>query len=177
MSPVKIQTHDVSSCKNEIDYFLNYLEDLRFRRASGFGRRSGNSVERNNLSQYEYINTRSVFKNALLKKELYKVTDKLNLTQDLLVNYILRFQPDDFLDWMDYFLWQNSIAILGKFFSIALEDGGCINFKNLASIEVPKYHAIEFSPKHIHSVDKVENRQTWLVLMVPHNLLFNDKII
>ena len=171
-----IQTHDVSHRESEINNFLKYLEGYKFKRATGVGRRSGNSMERNNLSKYEYINTRAVYKNTPLKKEVDKFTDSLNLTPYTLVHYILRFQPDDFLDWMDYFLWQEARAIVTKFFSIALEDEGHVEFKDLDSVKVDRYHAIEFSPQEIHAVNPVNKRQTWLVLMVPHHLVLKDVI-
>jgi hypothetical protein len=172
---MQFKTHNLSSHKEKIDNFSSYIKGQEFKRASGFGRRTGNSMERENLSEYEYINTRSVFKNSLLKKELHTLTDDLNLTPHLLVNYILRFQRGDFLDWMDYFMWQQSKAVIGKFFSIALEKDGVVGFKEIQAY-VPRYHAIEFSPKTIHRVDKVKSRQTWLVLMVSSHLVLKDII-
>jgi len=172
---MQFKTHNLTSHKEEIDKFLLSLKEQKFKRASGFSRRTGNSMERENLSEYEYINTRSIFKNTPLKKELHTLTDCLNLTPHLLVNYILRFQRGDFLDWMDYFMWQQSRAIIGKFFSIALEGDGVVGFKEIQAY-VPRYHAIEFSPKEIHKVNKVNTRQTWLVLMVSSHLVLKDII-
>ena len=68
MIKVNIQTHDLSSHEEEFNYFLKYLDNCKFKRATGFGRRSGNSIKRNNLSEYEYINARAIYKNFLLKK-------------------------------------------------------------------------------------------------------------
>ena len=176
MIKVDIQTHNVSHFKDKLDYLLQHLDNYKFRRATGFGRRSGESIKRDNLSEYEYINTRSVYRKPELKKEIEKVTDHLNLTQNTLVYYALRFQPNDFLDWMDYFLWQETRAFVGKFFSIAMEGEGTVHFKHTEPVTVPQYHAIEFSPKHIHAVKPVNSRQTWLVLMVSNHLVLKDKI-
>ena len=174
MIKTEIQTHDVSHCKDKIDYLLQHLDDYKFKRATGFGRRSGESITRDNLSEYEYINTRTVYKKP--KLEIEKITDELNLTRHTLVYYVLRFQPDDFLDWMDYFLWQETKAFVGKFFSIPMEGDGVVHFKHTDPVTVPQYHAIEFSPKHIHAVKPVNTRQTWLVLMVSNYLVLKDKI-
>ena len=176
MIKTEIQTHDVSHCKEKIDYLLQHLDDYKFKRATGFGRRSGESITRDNLSEYEYINTRTVYRKPKLKKEIEKITDELNLTRHTLVYYVLRFQPDDFLDWMDYFLWQETKAFVGKFFSIPMEGDGVVHFKHTDPVTVPQYHAIEFSPKHIHAVKPVNTRQTWLVLMVSIYLVLKDKI-
>ena len=176
MIKTEIQTHDVSHCKDKIDYLLQHLDDYKFKRATGFGRRSGESITRDNLSEYEYINTRTVYRKPKLKKEIEKITDELNLTRHTLVYYVLRFQPDDFLDWMDYFLWQETKAFVGKFFSIPMEGDGVVHFKHTDPVTVPQYHAIEFSPKHIHAVKPVNTRQTWLVLTVSNYLVLKDKI-
>ena len=77
---------------------------------------------------------------------------------------------------MDYFLWQETRAFVGKFFSIAMEGEGTVHFKHTEPLTVPQYHAIEFSPKHIHAVKPVNTRQTWLVLMVSNYLVLKDKI-
>ena len=77
MIKVDIQTHNVSHCKDKLDYLLQHLDNYKFRRATGFGRRSGESIKRDNLSEYEYINTRSVYRKPELKKELAVIKNNI----------------------------------------------------------------------------------------------------
>ena len=170
--------YDITDATSDIDDVIKQLESYTFKRAKGTGRRTGGSNDRNNLSEYEYINTRSVIRLRPLMKVVKALAKRLNIYDYMLVHYILQLQPGDFLDIQDY--WQEDEGldkvdgasnrwILGKFFSIALTDNNNVNIDG-DHICVPQYHAIEFNPAVIHSIPKTSYKNTWLVYMVPDYL-------
>jgi len=168
---MKRKVYTIKGVKEYLDGVVSKAEQIGFKRAETIGRRIGQSHYRGCFSEYEYINTRRVLRSPELFDTIEDFTSKIKLDDKALVEYILNFKQGDFLDWMDYDLWQSNTV--GKFLSFALTDDNNIEFKNgdeIESIPVPKYSAIEFNTSEIHRVVKVNKQQTWLVLMVPDYL-------
>lgn len=163
--------------KSLCDKIVDISNDYGFIRVDGTNRRTGGSLKRNNLSEYEFIDTRTVIKNPKLFDAIEELGDKLNLKDELLVEYLLQFKKGDFLDWMDYDLWKPKT--IGKFFTIALTKGNYIEFLNedetTELIQVPQYGAMEFNTGDLHRVTPVKKTQTWLVLMVCDDLCLEKK--
>ena len=183
------KTYDVSRITPELKHIYKLAKQVGFTRAAGFGRRVGGSLKRNALSEYEYINTRKMISEPTLRAQIKVVCKSLNVSDCIITHNFLHLQPNDFLDWQDY--WQDyqqtrSIVTLSKkwmgpftnFFSIALTDGNVVEFKDEV-IDVPIYHGIVFPPSDVHRVPKVKKPHTWLVLGIPDHLdvgkiLFNN---
>jgi hypothetical protein len=173
--------YDTSRASSELIELVKIADNHGFKRAQSFGRRTGGSLARNALSEYEYVNTRQIIHTPPLMRQIKEVAKKLNLYDHMLVHYILQLQPDDFLDLQDY--WQEGSGLhaaksnnghgrvwyTGKFFSIAVTPDNIVNIED-EDVSVPQYHAIEFHPKILHSVPKVNKKTTWMVFMVPVHL-------
>lgn len=176
--------HDLSFAKEELTNFHKYCDSIGYKRATGVGRRTGNSALRNNLSEYEYIRSAVFYKNNDHIKEVKKVTMKFNIWNDVLVYYILQLQPGDFLDTQDYWVEKNkntglmkvASRPLGKFVSVSLTKGNSLIIEGVR-YEVPQFHAIEFSPTKLHSIPPVKNKETWAVFMVANYVDVRDRIV
>lgn len=178
------QVHDVSRVSSDLDSFLETAETVGFSTAFGSGRRVGGSLERDNLSQYDYINTAYCVKNRALRETLKLVATSLNVKDHMLTHNFLKLNPGDFLDWQDYYMWKSRSQIIEdqviigpvvNFFSIALTEGNLIEFKD-EIIDVPQYHGIVFHPSDMHRIPAVENTHIWLVLGIPSHLDVSDLI-
>jgi len=176
-----MKIHNLEYAKEQFDKIVEEANAHGFKRAHGPGRRTGGSFQRNNLSQYEYINTRAVFKCKPLITAVKNAAKEINIFDHMLVSYILQLQPKDFLDIQDYWKrWESkeatavknsSVTFLGKFFSVSLTDDNYIILERDGILQfrehVPKYHAIEFHPTTVHCIPAVTDLQTWMVYMVP----------
>lgn len=172
--------HDFTFAKEELINFHNYCDNIGFKRAFGVGRRMGDSVSRNNLSEYEYIRSAIFYKDNTKIAEVKKVTSAMNIWDNVLVHYMLQLQPGDFLDTQDYWIKKVKEKTLtkpiGKFVSVALTDNNHLNIEDKSYV-VPQFHAIEFSPMKIHDIPPVKNKETWAVFMVANYVNINEKII
>lgn len=156
----------------------NETNKVGTKRASGAGVRVGGSSARNNISQYRYINTKKVLLEMELKNCIDNLTSTLNLKESVITHNILHFEPRDFLDWQDYYMWQKKSQVVGsmlvigpviKFFSIALTDGCSIEFEDQL-YNIPKHTGIVFELNDIHRVQPVSTDQRWLVLGVAKHI-------
>ena len=172
--------HDFTFAKKELIHFHNYCDKIGFKRAFGVGRRMGESVSRNNLSEYEYIRSAIFYKDNAKIAEVKKVTSAMNIWDNVLVYYMLQLQPKDFLDTQDYWIKKVKEGTLtkpiGKFVSVALTDNNHLNIEDKSYV-VPQFHAIEFSPMKIHDIPPVKNKETWAVFMVGNYVNVTEKII
>jgi hypothetical protein len=168
--------YDITYAKDVLKDFHEFCDSIGFKRAESFGRRTGGSAERNNLSEYEYIRTSRFIKEPKLYRKIKDTCTKLSIWQHALVHYVLQLQPNDFLDLQDDWQRDDHNKPLGKFFSIALTEGNKIIIEDKEYL-VPQYHAIEFSPTDLHEIKPVNNKQTWLVFMVPKYLNVSESII
>jgi len=105
------KVYDVSYAKEELDELLQIASEAGFKKASGAGRRVGGSRERDALSEYHYINTRIVSLNRQLMRAIKKVSTLLNVRDHMLIHNFLHLQPEDFLDWQDYYLWKSKVQV------------------------------------------------------------------
>ena len=176
------KVYDVSYAKDQLDELLRVASETGFKRASGAGRRVGGSRERDNLSEYEYINTRIVGLKRPLMRAVKKVADLLNVRDHMLIHNFLHLQPGDFLDWQDYYLWKSRTQVFHNkltagspfnFFSISLTDGNVVEFKD-DIIDVPIYSGIVFSPADVHRVPKVDSTHTWIIFGIPYHIDVDD---
>tara|TARA_R110000765_G_scaffold7963_4_gene25992 strand:+ start:12856 stop:13377 length:522 start_codon:yes stop_codon:yes gene_type:complete len=164
--------HDLNIAQDSIQDVSDYADTVGYKRAVGTGRRTGGSAARGNLSSYEYLNTSKVLLNQPLYKKIKGMCEELNIWDFILVNYFLQLQRKDYLDLQDY--WEGE-RMIGKFLSIALTENNSIEVDGVV-VNVPKYSAIEFSPSQPHAISEVQEKQTWLVLMVA-NYVDVDKAI
>ena len=172
------ETHNVSFASEQLDEFLQIVNDHGFKRAAGYGRRVGGSLERNNLSEYEYINTHEISLKHNLRTPLKNIAKNLNIRDHMITHNLLKLNPGDFLDWQDYYMWKQRYQKFGNehirgpmtnFFSIALTNGNVVEFKD-DIINVPKYHGIVFHPSDIHRTPIAEEEHVWLVFGIPDHL-------
>lgn len=168
--------YDFSYASKDLNAFTKFCDKAGFKRARGVGRRTGNSAERNRLSEYEYIRTSRFIKDSVLYKEIKDLSISLNIWEYALVHYVLQLQPNDFLDLQDDWQRSDHNKPIGKFLSIALTDNNYIEVEGTL-YNIPQYHAIEFSPTMLHEIDTVKTKQTWLVYMVPGYLNVKEKIL
>lgn len=175
---------DLSKYGTQLECVYQACQSINTKRASGAGVRVGGSARRGNISQYKYINTKKVLLEHSLKSSIDTLTTALNIKPNTITHNILHFEPGDFLDWQDYYMWKKksqfvgSMMIIGpviKFFSIALTDGNCIEFKD-KSYNIHKHHGIVFDLSDIHRVPKVDNNHQWLVLGVAKHIDINSQI-
>tara|TARA_B100000676_G_C17910931_1_gene749956 strand:- start:14 stop:526 length:513 start_codon:yes stop_codon:yes gene_type:complete len=152
-----------------------------FKRATGYGVRVGGSAERDNISEYSYINTKRMAADRLLRTAVKEVTKRLGLSDNVLTYNILHLSDGDFLDWQDYYMWNSKTqvsitsAVRGpviNFFSISLTDDNMIEFREDPEelINVPKHHGILFHPSDVHRVPTVSKDHTWLILGIPSHI-------
>lgn len=169
---MKRKHYKFKNAKQYIDNVLSSAKKVGFKRTETVCRSSTDqSHYKNNISEFEYINTKEIFKNKELFNDIEQLSSKINLENVVLVEYLLNFKKNDFLDWMECEYWETNT--IGKFLSFALTDGNTIEFKNGDDneiVKVPKYSAIEFNTADVHRVKKVNKEHTWLVLMVPDHL-------
>jgi hypothetical protein len=178
------ELHDLTIYKRDIDDVFDQVIESGTKIASGAGVRVGGSAVRNNISKYRYINTKAVLLKSNLKKTIYSLIDLLNLKSDIITHNILHFEPGEFLDWQDYYMWSKKCQFSGsmmirgpviKFFSISMTDDNVIKFKD-QEISVPKYHGLSFQLADVHCVEPVNKSHYWLVLGVPKHIDINSKI-
>lgn len=172
------QVFDMSHVSEKIDQFYQCVCRIGTKKAEGVGVRVGGSADRNNISQYRYINT----KKMLMIPELLNIVDDIatdvNINDHVLTHNVLHLPPEGFLDWQDYYMWENksittnSFLVIGpviKFFSISLTDNNNVGFKE-ETIDVKKHHAIVFSLGDIHKVAPSQHDRMWLVLGVAKHI-------
>lgn len=153
--------HNCEYVREHIDSVIAESQLHTYKQAAGIGRRVGGSLKRNNLSEYKYINTRRVLTLRELYKKTIRLCEELNVADAVLLMYYLKLLPNDFLDIQD--TWVDK-TLMNRGFSIALTNSHIQIEDEL--VHVPKYSAIEFSPCTIHSIPKVDNEQSWLVLSI-----------
>jgi len=173
--------HDVSRASSLISAAYQQIKLHGTKIATGVGVRVGESVSRDNISVYRYINTKAVLKDIDLQQSIEAVASQLNLDDYMLTHNVLHMIPGEFLDWQDYYLWNSDTTSqcirppVIKFFSIALTSGNKVTFKD-AVIDVPENHGLEFGLDDVHSVPPVTSDQMWLVLGIAKHIDINSKI-
>ena len=168
------EVYDLSHVSEYLDAFYNRVNDQGTKKAQGAGVRVGGSADRNNISQYRYINTKKMLMLPDLLSVVTELSLNLNISDHVLTHNVLHLPPEGFLDWQDYYMWQkrnirgNSFQVIGpiiNFFSISLTDNNQVGFRE-ETIDVEKYHAILFAPGDEHKVDATSHDRMWLVLGV-----------
>jgi hypothetical protein len=163
--------HDFNIAQDSIQDVSNYADTVGYKRAVS-SLMTHENASRGKLSSYEYITTAETLLNQTLHEKIKKMCKVLNLWDHILVHAFLQLQCKDYLSLQEY--WVNTRP-LGKFVSVALTENNFIKVGEVVT-DVPKYSAIEFSPTQLHAISEVQEKQTWLVLMVA-NYVDVDKAI
>ena len=168
------QVFDLSHVSDKIDHFYQSVCENGTKKAEGAGVRVGGSADRNNISQYRYINTKKMLLLPRLLSIVEDITSSVNIDDHVLTHNVLHLPPQGFLDWQDYYMWKkksirsNSFQVIGpviRFFSISLTDNNNVEFKEEV-VDVKIHHAISFAPGDVHQVSSSEHDRMWLVLGV-----------
>jgi len=162
--------HTFTNIESDITSIMTLASSLGFRRINSSDRINCSIHDKlETPSDYEFISFKRVISNTELFNAIEKLASKIGLNNQILSSSLLKFEPNDYLQWSEVDIWEENT--IGKFFSIALSDNK-IEFKDKTEI-VPKYSAIEFNTGDVHRIKNVESTQYWLVLMVPDHLLLN----
>jgi hypothetical protein len=168
--------YDLTFAKDSLDNTHELLKSYEFKRYSKLGVIADGS-NHGAKSEYEYINTKRVLHSPPLYKSIKEIALVCNTWPHTLVHYILQLQEGDFLGEQDNIKTHGGDYYpIGKFFSVALTDNNFLTIENKL-YEIPQYHAIEFDPAKIHNINKVKDKQTWLVFMISKSTNISEKII
>ena len=168
--------HNLTFAKIAFDNTHKLLKTCQFKRYSKAGVIS-DGANHGAESEYEYINTKRVLQIPPLYKSIKEVGLACNTWPQTLVHYVLQLQESDFLGVQDNIKTHGGDYFpIGKFFSVALTDGNSLTIED-KTYEVPQYHAIEFNPAKIHSINEVKDTQTWLVFMISKSTNVSENII
>ena len=178
------EVYDLSYISDRIDSLYQTTCKIGTKKAQGAGVRVGGSNDRDNISNYRYINTKKMLLTPELYDIIHDIISRIGIDTHVLTHNILHLPPQGFLDWQDYYMWQkrsirtSSFQVIGpviNFFSISLTDNNKVGFREQI-IDVDKNHAILFAPGDEHMVPKSTHDRMWLVLGVADHVDINTTL-